>query len=53
MCVREVGFVHARGVVGRKGIGYEEAEGCLHHEDLRVGAKEDVSIRAVCLDRLL
>jgi hypothetical protein len=52
MCVCELGFVHARSVVGRKGVGDEEAERRLHYEDLGVGAKKNVCIGAVCLDRL-
>jgi hypothetical protein len=53
MCVCELGFVYAGRVVGRKGVGDEEAERSLHHKDLGIGTEKNVCIWAVCLDRLL
>jgi hypothetical protein len=50
MCVCELCFVYAGRVVGRKGVGDEEAERSLHHKDLGIGTEKNVCIWAVCLD---
>lgn len=52
MCICEMSLVDTRRVVGREGVGDEEAECGLHDEDLGVRTQENICIGAVCFDRL-
>ena len=49
MCVRELGLVHAGGVVCRQGVRDEETERGLHYEDLGIGTEKNVCIGPICL----